>query len=72
MKNSIVGLKELRKNMENYISRAGKGESFLIIRRSKPVFRISPPEDEGVWEEVVDFTKIKKGGISIADIIVRL
>lgn len=72
MKNSVIGLKELRENVGNYISRARKGESFLVVRRSKPVFRISPPESEDAWKEVIDFTKIRKGGVSITDLLSRL
>lgn len=71
MKNSIVGLKELRENLEDYIVKIKRGNSFLVVRRSKPVFKISPPADEeGFWESVVDFTKIKKDGVS-AKVILR-
>lgn len=72
MKNAVVGLKELRANIENYITEVKKGKSFIVMRRSKPVFKISSPEDEDIWEEVVDFTKIKKGGVSITDLLSRL
>jgi len=73
MKNTIVGLKELRTNIENYIAAVKKGQSFIVVRRSKPVLRISSPdEDEDIWEEVIDFTKIKKGGILISDLLSRL
>ncbi|OGG36656.1 hypothetical protein A2110_00280 [Candidatus Jorgensenbacteria bacterium GWA1_54_12] len=73
MKNAIVGLKELRENIESYIAEVKKGKSFIVVRRSKPVFKISSPdEDEGVWEEVVDFTKIKKGGVSARDVLREL
>lgn len=72
MKESIVGLKELRENAEKYITRVRKGESFTVFRKSKPVFRISPPEHEDEWETVIDFTKIKKGGIEITELLSRL
>ena len=73
MKTSIVGLKELRENIENYISEVKKGKSFVVVRRSQPVFKISSPEDEsGQWETVVDFTHIKKGGVAINDLLSRL
>jgi len=72
-KKTIVGLKELRENIEAYISRVEKGDSFIVVKKSKPVFKISPPEDDAeLWEPVVDFTKIKKGGVSIADLLSRL
>lgn len=71
--NGIVGLKELRENLEAYISKIKKGSSFLVVKKSKPVFRISPPEDdESLWEPIIDFTKIKKGGASISDLLSRL
>ena len=71
--NTVVGLKELRENIEAYISEIEKGSSFLVVKKSKPVFRISPPEDDAdLWEPVIDFTKIKKGGVPIADLLSRL
>ncbi|MEK7560834.1 MAG: hypothetical protein AAB539_02655 [Patescibacteria group bacterium] len=42
----IIGLKELRERTERYITRIRRGESFLVVRRSRPVFKISPPEEE--------------------------
>jgi len=85
---TIVGLKELRENMEVYITKVQQGGSFVVVRKSKVVFRIAPPDERAVmmdekkipatkttddmWEEVVDFTKIKKGGVSIPDILSRL
>lgn len=69
---TIVGVKELRQNLNNYISQIKKGKSFTIVRRSKPVFKISPVDSEEMWEEVTDFTKIKKGGIKIEEILSRI
>ena len=73
MKKSIVGLKELRKNINTYIREIERGKSFIVARKSRPVFKISPAdEDDKLWEQVVDFTKIKKGGVKIQDILSRL
>jgi prevent-host-death family protein len=73
MKNTIVGLKELRENIEKYISQVEKGGSFTVVRKSKPVFKISPlGDDDDAWESIVDFTKIKKGGMPIADLLSRI
>jgi prevent-host-death family protein len=75
MKNSIIGLKELRGNTENYISQVKKGKSFVVVRRSKPIFKITPIDDlgdEGVWETVADFTKFNKKGIPAKDLLKRL
>ncbi|MEX1014070.1 MAG: type II toxin-antitoxin system prevent-host-death family antitoxin [Candidatus Paceibacterota bacterium] len=65
MKEKIVGLRELRENTKKYIDRVNKGESFLVLKRSKPIFKISSPEEiESLWETVVDFTENgKKDGI---------
>ncbi|MFH1178219.1 MAG: type II toxin-antitoxin system prevent-host-death family antitoxin [bacterium] len=71
----IIGLKDLRENTEQYISRVKKGKSFLVVRRSKPIFRVSPVDefgDEGLWDTVVDFTKINKNGMPISDVIASL
>lgn len=74
MKRNIVGLKELRENISTYITEVGKGKSFTVVRRSKPIFVITPVEqdEEGEWETVIDFTKIKKGGVNIKEILSRL
>jgi prevent-host-death family protein len=71
-KHSIVGLKELRENVETYIKKVEKGQSFTVVRRSKPVFKISSPDEEEAWETVIDFTKVKKGGVPLGDILARL
>src|SRR3989344_1580044 len=48
IKSNIVGLKELRENMETYIKRINKGESITVFRRSTPLFRISPVDSEEI------------------------
>ena len=72
MKNSIVGLKELRQNINAYISEIKKGKSFVVVRKSKPVFKIVPSESEEHWETVADFTGIHKYGIPAAAILKAL
>lgn len=71
---NIVGLKELRENLPAYEKKIAAGNSFLVVKKSKPVFRICPVDhdEEELWEEVIDFTKIQKGGIAIEDILSRL
>lgn len=68
----IVGLKELRENIDTYVAKIQRGESFTVVRKSKPLFQISPIDTEDSWEEVINFTKIKKGGVPIEDILKRL
>ncbi len=73
MQKIIVGLKELRENIDAYIKEVKRGKTFIIARKSKPVFKISPPdEDNEMWERVIDFTKVKNGGIGVKDLLSRL
>ena len=75
MKNSnhsLVGLKALRENIETYIKAVEKGKSFIVVRKSKPVFKISSPQEDEVWESVADFTAIKRNGISASAILKTL
>ncbi len=68
--NNIVGLKELRQNLESYIAKVKRGQSFTVVRRSKPVFKMSSPEEDvELWEAIVDYSKIKKGGVALADLL---
>jgi len=68
---NLVNLKELRENLSKYESRIARGDSFLVMKRSKPIFRISPV-DEGDWETVIDFTKIRKGGVTLDEALKAL
>lgn len=71
----IIGLKDLRENMEKYISRVHKGASFIIARRSQPIFEITPVNesaDESLWETVVDFTNIDRNGVSAREVLLSL
>ncbi|PIP29961.1 hypothetical protein COU12_00860 [Candidatus Jorgensenbacteria bacterium CG10_big_fil_rev_8_21_14_0_10_54_38] len=73
MKQAIIGLRELREKTDVFINAVEKGRSFIVVRRSKPVFRISPPDEESeLWERVVDFTKIKKTGVPLEKLLARI
>jgi prevent-host-death family protein len=70
---SVVGLKELRENMETYIDRVNKGESITIFRRSTPLFKITPvSSDEAGWETIVDFKKEFGAGIPIDELLASI
>ncbi len=69
---TIIGLKELRENTETYINEVKKGKSFVVVRKSRPVFKVSPPDEEEMWEAAADFTKIKRGGVGIKELLRRL
>jgi len=68
----MVGLKDFRENLNDYLIRIAKGESFLVLRRNEPVFNVGPVAGDGIWESVIDFTTIKKGGVNINDLLSRL
>ena len=73
--NSIIGLKDLRENMASYINNIEKGKSFVVVRRSRPIFRIVPIDewgDEGGWETVLDFRKIRRDGVPVDEVISSL
>jgi prevent-host-death family protein len=71
-KQSIVGLREFREKTSEYLKEIEKGKSFTVFRRSEPLFVVSPVENDEQWEEVIDFTKFKKGGVDIEEILKRL
>ncbi|MEK9154296.1 MAG: hypothetical protein AAB798_02385 [Patescibacteria group bacterium] len=81
MTDSNIGLKELRDNVDSYISAVKKGKKFTVYRHSTPVFAIVPPSeveydleeiDGPGWKTLIDFTKIKKGGVPIDEVIASL
>lgn len=65
----IVGLKDLRENMDKYVRDVGRGTDYVVVRRSKPLFRMVAPLEEENWETVIDFTKIRKGGIPAKELL---
>lgn len=72
---NIIGLKEFRLNADRYINAVGRGQFFTVVKRSRPVFNITPVDewgDEGVWETVLDFTKFKKGGVRAEEVLASL
>ena len=39
---TIIGIKELQRSLKKVADAAGRGETFTVVRDSKPVFRIEP------------------------------
>lgn len=71
----IISLKELRQKMPDYTQLVRRGQSFIVVKQSKPIFKVVPLFEKArqeEWEEVVDFTKIKKGGVKIEEVLSRL
>lgn len=77
----IIGLKDLKQNSDAYAKKVHQGHSFIVVKQSKPMFRISSPvileipevdldEVDGKgWETVIDFTKIRKGGVPVEEVV---
>ncbi len=72
----IIGFKELKANVGLFAKKAQAGHSFIVVKQSKPLFKISRPvfeeedlENESDWETVIDFTKIHKGGVPFEAVI---
>jgi antitoxin (DNA-binding transcriptional repressor) of toxin-antitoxin stability system len=70
----IIGLREFRENTERYIKAIKiKGDSFVVLKRSKPVFKITKATHEDAeWERVIDFTKFRKNGVSAKKLLAKL
>lgn len=71
-----ISIKELRENLADVADKVEKGESYRVIRRSKPSFIIMSVDaqipEEG-WETVVDFTDGgKTNGVRIEEVIKEL
>jgi len=61
--------------MESYISEVSKGKSFTVVRRSTPIFKLSPVNewgDEGTWEIVLDLNKEGSRGVKNENFLKRL
>jgi hypothetical protein len=77
----IIGLKDLKQNPDAYAKKVHQGHSFIVVKQSKPMFRISSPvipdvreidldeEDGKGWKTVIDFTKIRKGGVPVEEVV---
>lgn len=68
-----ISIKELRQNLAQVADRVEKGESFRVIRRSKPSFiimKVDAEMPEEQWETVVDFTEGgKKVGMPVEEVM---
>lgn len=39
---TIIGLKELRENVAHYAKQVSQGQTFIVVKQSKPLFKIVP------------------------------
>jgi antitoxin (DNA-binding transcriptional repressor) of toxin-antitoxin stability system len=66
---NLIGLKDLRLNMNKYVNEVKAGKSFIVLKQSKAIFKLTPIDEDENWEEVVNFAKIKKGGVNLKELI---
>lgn len=70
---NLVPLKQMRQKLTDYTRRVEQnGESFVVLRKSKPVFKMVPVDHEEEWETVVDFTKIHPNGVPAEKVLKAL
>lgn len=67
-KRKIIAFKDFRLNAPKYIADLEKGQSFLVMKKSKPIFHMEPVDEWGEtgWESIVDFRKFTKDGKGIS------
>ena len=51
---TIIGIKQLHKDLAKITKKVGRGESFLIMKYSKPVFKIEPTETTNTKKYTLD------------------
>ena len=68
---NIINLKAFREDTAKYLDQIEKGKTFVVFKRSKPAFTISPVK-EADWVTIADFSKMKGGGVPIEKLITAL
>lgn len=69
---NVVGLKEFRANLDVYSRLVSKGQSVVVLKHAKPVFKLVPVSEEEVWQPLIDFTEINPAGVPIKDVAAAL
>jgi hypothetical protein len=57
---TIIKSRDLRNDMQKVADAVAKGKSFLVMKQSKPLFKVTKPDvdewgDEGHWKTMIDF-----------------
>ena len=60
----IISVQDIRQSLAAIANRAQAGETFVVVRNSKPVFKIVPPYEEE--------TSVRNNVFSLAEITGRL
>lgn len=59
----IISVQDIRQSLATITNQAQAGETFVVVRNSKPVFRIVPPEEGGL--------PVNRRAMRLRDIAVR-
>ena len=46
---NLVALKDLRLNMNKYAAEVSAGKSFIVLKQSKPLFKLTPIDEDNSW-----------------------
>ena len=57
---NIIGIKELIKNLKTIYREVDRGNEFIVVKNSKPAFRIIPVDKKEKSREKVDNTDLVK------------
>jgi len=57
---NIIGIKELIKNLKTVYREVDRGNEFIVVKNSKPAFRIIPIDKKERSREKVDNTNLVK------------
>ena len=66
-----IGFRELRLESDAIVEGVKSGRSYIVSRKSSPVFKIVPLDEE-VWETIIDFRQIDPSGVDIADVLTSM
>jgi len=58
METQIIGIKQLHKDLSRIAEKIRKGQSYIVVKNSKPVFRLEPMEE--VFEPKYTFKDLEK------------
>ena len=60
MQAQIIGIKQLHKDLKNISMKVQQGQSYIVVKNSKPVFRIEPFESaEDKKYDLMDYKKFQ-------------
>ncbi len=59
METQIIGVKQLHRDLKEISKMAVLGHSFIVVKNSKPVFRIEPYEEKNKRFGLKDFRKFQ-------------